>query len=65
MNMKVDQNGVPLYSGIFDCFVKTLRNEGVMAFFKGFGPSVTRLVPQTILTLIFLEKFTKFVEKMK
>lgn len=65
MNMKVDQNGVARYKGVFDCFLQTAKNEGLGAFFKGFGPSVSRLVPQTVLTMIFLEKFILLVEKFK
>lgn len=65
MNMKVDQNGKARYSGVLDCFIKTAKNEGIPAFFKGFGPSVTRLVPQTVLTIVFLERFTIWVQQMK
>jgi hypothetical protein len=56
MNMKGS-----VYTGVTDCFIKTLKNEGIPAFFKGFGPSVTRLVPQTILTFIFYEKFNNLL----
>jgi hypothetical protein len=54
MNMKTGA-----YRGVADCFVKTMKNEGSIAFFKGFGPSVSRLVPQTILTFMFLEQFQR------
>lgn len=29
------KDGQPIYSGIMDCVTKTLKNEGVMAFYKG------------------------------
>jgi len=60
MNMKGAK-----YKGISDCFIQTLKSEGVFAFFKGFGPSLTRLVPQTILTFIFYEKFNSLLNKIK
>lgn len=61
MNMKIE-NGKGLYSGVGDCGIKTLRSEGFMAFFKGFGPSVSRLVPHTILTFVFYEQFAKLIK---
>jgi len=47
------------YKGVWDCFVKTYKNEGVPAFFKGFVPNFARLVPHTILTFLFLEQLYK------
>ncbi|KAK8797204.1 hypothetical protein WA158_004414 [Blastocystis sp. Blastoise] len=37
--------GKELYKGSWDCFVKTLRTEGVSALFKGFSITVLRFVP--------------------
>jgi hypothetical protein len=34
-----------LYSGMLDCMAKTVRNEGVMALYKGFLPQWLRLGP--------------------
>ncbi len=31
------------YSGVLDCFVKTARNDGLLAFYNGFLPNFARL----------------------
>jgi len=44
------------YRGTFDCFTSTLKQEGPMAFFKGWVASFARLGPQTIISFMFLEQ---------
>jgi solute carrier family 25 protein 34/35 len=44
-----------IYSGPWDCAVKTVRAEGVGALQKGWLAQYARLGPHTILTFIFLE----------
>lgn len=53
------------YKGTLDCFLKIMRNEGPLAFFKGWTPSYTRLGPQTILTFVFLEQMKVLYFKSK
>lgn len=50
-----------LYTGPIDCFVKTVKHEGLGAFYKGFLAQVLRVGPHTILTLIFMEHTMKAV----
>lgn len=45
-------NGVPEYASAMDCLLKTVKNEGGMALFKGFGAFYIKLAPYT--TLVFL-----------
>lgn len=52
------------YSGSWDCFVKTFKNEGVGAFYKGYIPYTLRLGPQTILTFIFVEQLNQLVSRV-
>ncbi|EDW49667.1 mitochondrial dicarboxylate carrier [Drosophila sechellia] len=48
-------NGAPgEYSGLGDVFVKTSK-EGPLAFFKGYVPSLSRLLPHTVLLFLGLE----------
>lgn len=42
------------YTNLADVFIKTSR-EGPLAFFKGFTPSLTRLMPHTVMLFVFLE----------
>ncbi|KAL6947219.1 Mitochondrial oxaloacetate carrier protein [Hanseniaspora vineae] len=50
-----------LYKGPIDCFVKTVRIEGVGALYKGFGAQLFRIAPHTILCLTFMEQTMKLV----
>lgn len=45
-----------LYSGIPDCFAKTLRTEGVRGLYKGLIPVYSRIAPHSMLTLMLWEK---------
>lgn len=45
-----------MYSGITDCFGKTLRTEGVRGLYKGLVPVYSRIAPHSMLTLMFWEK---------
>lgn len=53
-----------LYSGTWDCFVKTFKHEGVGAFYKGYMPYALRLGPHTILTFIFVEQLNNLFSKI-
>ncbi|KAJ7996087.1 hypothetical protein DPEC_G00233440 [Dallia pectoralis] len=52
-----------LYSGLGDCFAKTLRKEGVTGLYKGLGASYFRLGPHTILSLLFWDELRKLWQK--
>jgi len=55
MNAK-SMDGTPVYRGMLHCFVRTFKDEGVGAFYKGYVPYFLRLGPHTILTFIFVEQ---------
>ncbi|QLL30564.1 hypothetical protein HG536_0A03820 [Torulaspora globosa] len=50
-----------LYKGPLDCFIKTVRIEGVSALYKGFEAQVFRIAPHTIICLTFMEQTMKLV----
>lgn len=50
-----------LYKGPVDCFIKTVRIEGVSALYKGFEAQLFRIAPHTILCLTLMEQTMKFV----
>jgi len=54
-DMKPLSDGSMPYRGIADCASKVLRNEGVLAFWTGFGPYWTRLAPQSTIILLTIE----------
>ncbi|NWV72344.1 DIC protein, partial [Malurus elegans] len=47
------------YRGITHCAMETAK-LGPLAFYKGFVPAAVRLVPQTVLTFLFLEQLRKY-----
>ena len=40
------------YKGMFDCFVKVARNEGLLRFYRGFGMYFLKMAPHSSVTLI-------------
>ena len=51
-----------LYKGPVDCFVKTVKAEGVSALYKGFWAQLLRIGPHSILCLMFMEHTMKLVQ---
>ncbi|XP_038215240.1 solute carrier family 25 member 35-like [Zerene cesonia] len=53
-NQAIDAQGRGLfYEGIWDCAKKITKTEGILAFYKGVGPSYFRQAPHTVLLLVF------------
>jgi len=46
-----------IFKSSFECFVFTIRNEGVSALYKGFLPSFCRMGPWNIIFFLVYEKF--------
>eukprot|EP00622_Pseudochattonella_farcimen_P008148 FR744323.1.p1 GENE.FR744323.1~~FR744323.1.p1 ORF type:complete len:205 (+),score=29.11 FR744323.1:2-616(+) len=57
MNQPVVDGKPTLYATPIECVTKTVRNEGVLALYKGLAANYTRMAPQYILTFVFYEKF--------
>ena len=57
-----DAKGV--YTGTIDCFVKTLRNDGVLAFYKGFMTNFARLGSWNVIMFLALEQAKKTMAPM-
>ena len=58
-------DGVPEYKGMFDVLIKTSRNEGIPALWKGFTPYFARTGPQERVYLLMLEFSRKFSFRQK
>ncbi|XP_020895834.1 mitochondrial substrate carrier family protein ucpB isoform X2 [Exaiptasia diaphana] len=62
MNQATDSKGRPkIYSGITDCFIKIIKNEGFLGLYKGFIPNWMRIGPHTIVTFFVFEQLRKLV----
>ena len=64
MSRMYNQTG-NLYNGVFDCLIKTVKTEGLLAIYKGFFAHLARILPHTILTLSLAEQTNKLVRKME
>ncbi|CAN0854676.1 Mitochondrial uncoupling protein 2 [Linum grandiflorum] len=47
------------YKSTVDCFVKTMKNEGIFAFYKGFLPNFGRLGSWNVIMFLTLEQVKK------
>ncbi|VEN48608.1 unnamed protein product [Callosobruchus maculatus] len=63
-NMKV-VDGKPEYSSPVHVLTSVVKNEGVLALWRGFLPYYFKIGPHTVLTFIFLEQFNKAYLKFK
>lgn len=59
--MKIEEDGSSQYSSMPDCFVKTVKNEGVFKLWSGFVPAFLKLAPYTTISLILTDKITKAI----
>lgn len=60
-NMVVEKDGSAQYSSMFDCFLQTVGNEGVLKLWSGFVPAFLKLAPYTVISLILTDKITKII----
>lgn len=57
MGQPVDAQGAgKLYSGMVDCFTKSVKNEGLFSLWKGFLPNWGRLGPRGVICFITMEQ---------
>nr|BAI49702.1 uncoupling protein a [Symplocarpus renifolius] len=61
--MKSRMMGDSAYKSTFDCFIKTLKNDGLLAFYKGFIPNFGRLGSWNVIMFLTLEQVKKFFIK--
>ena len=49
-----------LYTGVFDCFIKTLREEGVFGLYKGLTAQYVRVAPHSAINLVCWSQLLKY-----
>ncbi|KAG1817800.1 hypothetical protein EV424DRAFT_1324215 [Suillus variegatus] len=52
------------YSGLFDCFRKTVARDGITALWKGLGPAMARAFPANAATFLGVEASRKFMDAL-
>ena len=65
MNQRVVANpracGRRIYKSSWDCFTTTWKNEGGMALYKGFVPTLFRMGPWNIVFFMSFEQYKKLM----
>jgi len=56
MNQKLGRNGVLQYNGMFDCFFKSVKAEGITSLWKGFFASYARIGPRVVIIFLIIEQ---------
>jgi solute carrier family 25 phosphate transporter 23/24/25/41 len=51
-----DHGSVVVYRGMMDCFVRTVREEGFQALFKGLWPNYLKVVPSIAIAFVTYEQ---------
>jgi solute carrier family 25 oxoglutarate transporter 11 len=62
-NMKPNAEGVMPYRNVVDCARKIASQEGILAFWTGFGAYYGRTAPHAMIILVSLEQLTKAYNK--
>lgn len=61
MGQPVDAAGRgTLYSGMLDCFVKSVKSEGLLCLWKGFLPNWARIGPRGVICFVTMETLNKW-----
>lgn len=64
-NEKNDSKGKgSLYTGPINCFIQTLKTEGIQGLYKGAVAHYFRIGPHTILTFLFFEKLKQLTNPL-
>ncbi|KAK2754579.1 Mitochondrial oxaloacetate carrier protein [Arachnomyces sp. PD_36] len=64
MSRMYNQTG-NLYKGVFDCLLKTVKTEGLLAIYKGYFAHLARILPHTILTLSLAEQTNRMMRGLE
>lgn len=58
-NMPIAADGSAAYSSMVDCFLKSIRSEGIFVLWYGFTPGFVKLAPYTVICLTLADKVTR------
>ena len=56
---------VVAYTGLLDCFLITLRQEGLVGLYKGVAPSILKATVTSGLTFFFFEQFSNMARSRR
>jgi len=50
-----------VYSGMWDVFVKTVKNEGLLGLYKGLGPNYLKVIPSVSISYVVYENTKRYL----
>jgi hypothetical protein len=65
LGLKVAENKLQeiRYTGVFDCAWKMLKNEGILAFYKGLTPNLIKVFPSSGMFFLAYENTLRYLNK--
>eukprot|EP00884_Botryococcus_braunii_P019730 jgi/Botrbrau1/6440/Bobra.0034s0016.1 len=60
--LHAEEGHAVVYKGMVDCFVRTVREEGLQALFKGLLPNYIKVVPSIAIAFVSYEKLKEFMK---
>ncbi|EXJ87204.1 hypothetical protein A1O3_04163 [Capronia epimyces CBS 606.96] len=51
------------YRGMWHCFTSTLKTEGLLRFYRGFGTYFLRMAPHTVISLVIADNLSRLLKK--
>lgn len=61
LKSRMQNSRVGEFSGIVECASSLLKNEGPLAFWKGYTPAVVKLAPHTVISFIILDNLSRMI----
>lgn len=62
---KLDVNGELPYKGFFNCFAKSIKNEGVLGLWVGLPTFYSRIAPHAMITVLLQDFFHDLLSPQK
>lgn len=62
IQQRFDTGRTRVYRSTWEVVVLTWRGEGIRGFYKGLGPALVRVMPQSALTLVVYEKVVQVLQ---
>lgn len=59
MQLHADHGHAIRYKGMVDCFVRTVREEGSAALFKGIVPNYVKVIPSIAIAFVVYEQVSE------
>lgn len=59
MQLHADHGHAIRYTGMVDCFVRTVREEGAAALFKGIVPNYVKVIPSIAIAFVVYEQVSE------